>query len=97
MSRESSSCCGISPSREQVLREVIQIVSESCGLAPEEIRESHTLLHDVPWDSLDIVECAMEIEEHFGIAVPDDLMDSAKTVGDIADGVLTLMAQQASD
>ncbi len=96
MSTKSSSCCDVAPSRDQVLREVIEIVAESCGVTPDEIHEDHTLLSDVPWDSLDQVECAMEIEEHFGISVPDELMEQAKTVGDVADGVLALLVQQAS-
>ena len=35
----------------------------------------------------------METEEHFGIQVPDELGDRARTVGEMADGVLQLLEQ----
>ena len=93
MSISGSSSCDTMPSRQRVLDEVKRIVAESSGVTPEELREGHTLLRDLPWDSLDEVECAMEIEEHFGISVPDELMEQAKTIGDIVDGVLKILAQ----
>jgi acyl carrier protein len=98
MSTENSLACGVHPSRDRVFDEVRHIVAESAGIAPDEIQGDDMLLRDLPWDSLDLVECTMEIEEHFDINVPDDLVDHAKTVGDIVDGILTLLAQpQASD
>ena len=49
------------------------------------------MLRELPWDSLDLVECVMEIEEEFDVSVPDELVEEAKTVGDITDGVLALL------
>jgi acyl carrier protein len=92
MSISGSMSCGVLPSREQVLREVREIVAESSGMVPETLREDQ-LLRELSWDSLDQTECAMEIEEHFDISVPDELIDQAKTVGGVADGVLALLAQ----
>ena len=97
MALQSSPSCETLPSRGQVVEELRQIVAESAGIAPEEINESRPLLRDLPWDSLDVVECSMEIEEEFGISIPDELVGEAKTVGDIADGVLMLLAQPQSN
>ena len=63
-------------------------------MAPDNILESHTLLGDLAWDMFDDVECVMEIEEHFGVSVPDEISERAKTVGDIVDAVLMLLADQ---
>ena len=93
MSIGSSPSCKTTLSREQVVEQVRQIVAESSGVPPEEIGESQPLLRDLPWDSLDSVECSMEIEEQFDISIPDELIDEAKNVGDIADGVLALLGQ----
>jgi acyl carrier protein len=84
-------------SRDDVLREVKQIVSEFAGMAPEEIRETGNLLTDLGCDSLDIIEITMEIEEHFDISVPDDLGDGIRTVGDMADGVMELLGRSADE
>jgi acyl carrier protein len=97
MLTKSSPACDVLPSRDRVLEDVKRIVSESSGVPFEQIDETETLLRDLPWDSLDLVECAMEIEEQFGINVPDELMDQAKTVGDVADGVLMLLAKAEAE
>ena len=40
----------------------------------------------------------MEVEEEFGIDVPDDLTDNSQTVGDVVEGVMQLLRQsQAGD
>ncbi len=78
-------------SRDYVLGEVRQLVAEFSNVAPDAIQESQTLLGDLAFDSLDIVEFTMEIEEHFDISIPDELTEHAKTVGNVVDGVLMLL------
>jgi acyl carrier protein len=81
------------PSRDCVLEDVKRVLSELLSIPRAEINESQTLLGDLAMDSLEIVECSMEIEEHFEITVPDELMEHAKTVGHVVDGVLMLLAK----
>jgi len=82
------------PARARVLQDVKQIVSEFVvDVAVDRIRETDDLLNDLGCDSLDIVEITMEIEEHFGISVPDELQERLRTVGGIADGVLQLLSR----
>ena len=80
------------PSRERVLEEVRQLVGEQVALPASKIREEQELIADLGYDSLDIVELAMELEEHFAITVPDTLSEEARTVGQVAHGVLQLMS-----
>ena len=89
--------CETIPTREQVVHEVKKIVAESSGVPTDEIHETDTPLSALPWDSLDLVECAMEVEEQFDVSIPDNLLDQAKTVSDIADGVLGLLGQPAAE
>jgi acyl carrier protein len=79
------------PSREQVLEEVKQLVAEQIGRPANEVREEHDLIADLDYDSLDVVELAMELEEHFDVTVPDTMSEEARTVGQIADGVVQLI------
>jgi acyl carrier protein len=95
MSIGNSAICETILSRSHILEQVRRIVAESSGVPLDEIQESRPLLRELPWDSLDLVECVREIEEEFDVSVPDELVDEAKTVGDITDGVLELL-QQAS-
>jgi len=79
--------------RDRVLADVKQIVAEHATIPAEDIREDHHLFDDLGYDSLDVVETAMEIEEQFDVPVPDDLSDRVRTVRDVADGVLQLLEQ----
>jgi acyl carrier protein len=91
-SNSSLSCDGVLQSRDAILNDVKAIVAKFANLGSDQIHEDHTLLGDLGMDSLDIVECTMEIEEHFDISVPDEIAERIKTVGDAADGVLALLA-----
>jgi len=53
--------------------------------------EDDHLERDLSADSLDIVEIAMEVEEHFDISVPDEQSESPRTVRQIVDAVLPLL------
>lgn len=80
------------PCREQTLGEVAKIVGGHMGIPPENIRETDALEADLGCDSLDVVEIAMLVEEHFDLDVPDELGHGSLTVGDLADGVIQLLA-----
>jgi acyl carrier protein len=79
------------PTRTEVLADVKQIVAEFTSVPLAEIQEFHDLFNDLGYDSLDIVEATMEVEEHFNITVPDDQAEPIRTVGGIVDGVMRLL------
>jgi len=84
-------------SRNRVLCDVKRIVGEEVGIAPEDIEENCDLVSDLGSDSLTLVEIMMEIEEHFGITVPDDLGEKVRTVGDVVEGVWQLLRGPRDD
>jgi acyl carrier protein len=92
MSHETNRLERAVASRERVLADVKEIVAEQSGRRPDEIRETDSLIGDLGCDSLDIVEIAMEVEEHFDISVPDEAAEQAPTVAAIVDGVLQRLA-----
>jgi acyl carrier protein len=92
MSPQNSPASQTVLSREQIAKEVMRIVADFSEMPREEIRENHLLFEDLGWDSLDLVEGSMEVEEEFGISIPDDLVEKVKRVSDIIDGVSALLA-----
>ncbi len=78
-------------SRQKVLAEVKQIVSDELGVALETIREDHRLEEDLGCDSLGRVEIMMEVEEHFDINVSDEVSEDIVTVGQMVDGVMSII------
>lgn len=58
------------------------------GLASDQ-RDLHSLLlDDLGEDSLEMAELIMELEEEFGVAIPDDAAERMESVGDAIDYII---------
>lgn len=64
--------------RDGVLRAIAGIAT----VEPETLGAQTHLVNDLNFDSLDMVEAVMQIEDALGISVPDDDAENIKTVGD---------------
>ena len=71
------------------LKEII-VATVSCG--EEKVALEAKLIPDVCADSLDTVELAMAIEDKTGVNVPDDIMPTFRTLGDL----LTYLNEQGA-
>lgn len=49
---------------------------------------------ELQMDSLDKINLSFEVEERFGISIPDNALDSLKTVGDVVAGVERIQAEK---
>jgi acyl carrier protein len=79
------------PSRDFVLAEIKQMVAKQNGVALATLEEDTDLMADLGYDSLDVVELVMSLEEHFNIVVPEETLDKATTIGRITDTVIELL------
>ena len=70
-----------------MLEQIIDIISKQLKKEAGEITPDTNIMEDLNADSLDVVELLMAIEETFGVTVPDEDVQSLKTVGDILDYV----------
>lgn len=66
-----------------VRERMIKIIKEQLNVKESEIKPEASFVDDLGADSLDTVELLMAIEEEFGIEIPDEDADKAKTVGDV--------------
>ena len=64
---------------------VIEIISKYSALDKEEITLDSNLINDVELSSFDITELVCDLEDEFGLEVPDRKISSFQTVGDIID------------
>jgi len=62
---------------------VRSILAEQLGLDVAEIRPESSILDDLGADSLDVVEMVMSLEEAFDIEVPDEDIESMRTIADV--------------
>lgn len=69
-----------------ILEDVKLIVANQMNISPESINTA-TTFYDVEADSLDVVEVIMALESKFGITLPDEAVESFKTIGDLANYV----------
>ncbi|MGB9735699.1 MAG: acyl carrier protein [bacterium] len=63
-------------------KKVKELIADRLKLDIEQIQTSSKFIEDLGADSLDIVEMIMQMEEEFGITIPDEDAEKIKTVGD---------------
>ena len=61
---------------------VKDIIIDKLGAEEDKITEAPSFMDDLGADSLDTVELIMEMEEEFGIEIPDEKAEKLATVGD---------------
>lgn len=68
-----------------VLEKMKQILSEQLDADIDSITPETDIADDLGADSLDVVEMLMAIEDEFDIEIPDDKVETLKTVGQVVD------------
>ena len=76
-----------------VTTRVIQLIATSKSVPPETITPA-TTFEELNIDSLDKINLSFEVEELFSIAIPDESLNSLRTVGDVIAGVHRLQAER---
>ena len=64
---------------------VKNVVVEQLGVKESEVTPKSNFVEDLGADSLDTVELVMALEEEFGIEIPDEDAEKAKTVQNVVD------------
>jgi len=62
---------------------VVDILADTVHRDPSEITPDRELVADLNLDSLEMVELATDLEDVFGLPIPDDDIDKLTTVGDV--------------
>ena len=78
---------------DEIANQVIELVAKSKNLPPSDVHLDSTF-DELQIDSLDKINLSFAVEEMFKISIPDDSLNSLKTVGDVVRGVETLRAAQ---
>jgi acyl carrier protein len=69
---------------------IIGMLQKQLNKKPSDIKPDSRIKEDLGADSLDVVEILMNIEEKYGITVPDEVVMGVKTVGDLATAIDSL-------
>ena len=65
----------------ETLVKVKEVVMDKLGVEESQITETAHFMDDLGADSLDTVELIMQLEEEFGIEIPDEDAEKITTVG----------------
>lgn len=68
-----------------VLEKMKEILAEQLDADINEITPETDIADDLGADSLDVVEMLMTIEDEFEIEIPDEKIESLKTVGQVVE------------
>jgi acyl carrier protein len=74
--------------RDEVMELVRAHLAEELEVDAAEISEGTRFKEDLDADSLDLYELVMELEDRYGVSIPEERANRIKTVGDAVDFVL---------
>jgi acyl carrier protein len=68
-------------SRDEVFERIREVLVERLSVEAADVTEEANFQEDLGADSLDLVEMIMELEDEFGIKIPDEDAQGIQTVG----------------
>ena len=66
-----------------VFERIREIICDQLDLEEDKVTMDSDIMEDFEADSLDVVDLVMSIEDEFGLEVPDDQIETFRTVGDV--------------
>ena len=66
-----------------MFEELVSILCDQLPVKPENVTLDSRIKEDLGADSLDVLQLLMALEEEKGLVIPDEVLPTLKTVGDI--------------
>ncbi|GAA4394659.1 meromycolate extension acyl carrier protein AcpM [Tsukamurella soli] len=82
-------------SQDEIVAAIAEIIEEVTGIEPSEVTLDKAFIDDLDIDSLSMVEIAVQLEDKYGVKVPDEDLAGLKTVGDAVAYIQKLEAENA--
>ena len=67
-----------------MLEKIQSMLADALDLPLEKVTADAKIVDDLGADSLDVVELLSQLEDEFGIIIPDDEVENLVTVADVA-------------
>ncbi len=77
---------------ETLSQQVIELVSSQIDIPKEQISLDSQFVADLGFDSLDLIEFVMLVEDEFDIVVPDEESEKINTVRDAVEAIQKLIS-----
>ncbi len=67
-----------------MLEKIQQMLAEALNLPLDKVAPDAKIVDDLGADSLDVVELLSQLEDEYGITIPDEEVETLVTVADVA-------------
>ncbi len=64
----------------EIENKIISIAAEQAGVEPAGVTPEHRFIEDLNFDSLDLMEFSMSVEDAFDVSLPDDQVGEIKSI-----------------
>ena len=71
--------------RAEIVSQVLAVLEDVAEVSPEDVTESSVLMDDLDLSSMEILTIVADIEETFGLRIPEKELRSFVTMGDLVD------------
>lgn len=80
---------------QEILQKVREITAEKIGQPIDKVHSDSSFQQDLGFDSLDISEMVMDIEDAFRVSVPEEKIESLVTPQKVTDLLKSLLEEKA--
>ena len=75
----------ISMERAEIISQILAILEDVAEVSPEDVNEDSVLMDDLDLSSMEILTIVADLEETFGLRIPEKELRNFVTMGDLAD------------
>ncbi len=74
-----------------MLTKIQEMLAEALNLPLEKVTPEAKIVDDLGADSLDVVELLSQLEDEYGVVIPDEEVENLVTVADVANEIEKLV------
>ena len=71
--------------RAEIISQITAILEDVAEVSPEDVTESSVLMDDLDLSSMEILTIVVDLEETFGLRIPEKELRNFVTISDLAD------------
>lgn len=71
--------------RNDILSQILAILEDVAEISPEDVSEDSVLMDDLDLSSMEILTVVADLEETFGLRIPEKELRNFVTIGDLVD------------
>ena len=71
--------------RAEIISQILAILEDVAEVSPEDVNENSVLMDDLDLSSMEILTIVADLEETFGLRIPEKELRNCVTIGDLVD------------